>query len=61
VHYLLGELLSACKFILVLLAEAAMSSKVSKETLYECVQAVLSASKDKPRKFQVEIGSSNTI
>ena len=38
-----------------------MSSKVSKETLYECVQAVLSASKDKPRKFQVEIASSNTI
>lgn len=38
-----------------------MSSKVSKETLYECVQAVLTASKDKPRKFQVEICSSYPI
>merc|ERR1712047_162153 len=28
------------------------SSKVSKETLYESVHAVLQASKDKPRKFQ---------
>jgi len=29
-----------------------MSSKVSKETLYECVQEVLKASKEtKPRKF----------
>jgi len=40
-----------------------MSSKVSKETLYECVQNVLSASKDKPRKFQetvdLQIGLKN--
>jgi len=28
-----------------------MSSKVSKETLYECVNAVLAGAKDKPRKF----------
>merc|ERR1712209_72856 len=31
------------------------SSKVSKETLYESVHAVLQASKDKPRKFQETI------
>merc|ERR1711953_780306 len=28
-----------------------MSSKGSKETLYECVNAVLAAAKEKPRKF----------
>merc|ERR1711992_51710 len=31
------------------------SSKVSKETLYESVHAVLQASKDKPRKFQESV------
>jgi len=40
-----------------------MSSKVSKETLYESVHAVLQASKDKPRKFQetvdLQIGLKN--
>lgn len=29
-----------------------MSSKVSKETLFECVNGVLAASKEKPRKFK---------
>merc|ERR1711915_321862 len=32
-------------------SEHTMSSKVSKETLYECVNAVLQGAKDKPRKF----------
>merc|ERR1711915_23524 len=32
-------------------SEHTMSSKVSKETLYECVNAVLAGAKDKPRKF----------
>merc|ERR1712032_1534826 len=40
-----------------------MSSKVSKETLFESVHAVLQASKDKPRKFQetvdLQIGLKN--
>jgi len=40
-----------------------MSSKVSKEVLYESVAAVLKASKDKPRKFQetvdLQIGLKN--
>merc|ERR1711962_1042009 len=43
--------------------EVNMSSKVSKETLYESVHAVLQASKDKPRKFQetvdLQIGLKN--
>jgi len=30
---------------------AAMSSKVSKESLYECVAEVLKGSRDNPRKF----------
>merc|ERR1712114_47658 len=42
---------------------ANMSSKVSKETLYECVNAVLSASKEKQRKFietvDLQIGLKN--
>merc|ERR1711997_169752 len=40
-----------------------MSTKVSKETLYECVAAVLKGSKDKPRKFlesvDLQIGLKN--
>ena len=40
-----------------------MSSKVSKETLYECVAEVLKGSKDKPRKFlesvDLQIGLKN--
>merc|ERR1712066_270091 len=40
-----------------------MSTKVSKETLYECVGAVLQGSKDKPRKFlesvDLQIGLKN--
>merc|ERR1712062_668416 len=43
--------------------EVNMSSKVSKETLYESVHAILQASKDKPRKFQetvdLQIGLKN--
>merc|ERR1712172_228675 len=43
--------------------EVNMSSKVSKETLFESVQNVLKASKDKPRKFQetvdLQIGLKN--
>ena len=39
------------------------SSKVSKETLYECVAEVLKGSKDKPRKFlesvDLQIGLKN--
>jgi len=40
-----------------------MSSKVSKETLFECVHAVMQNAKDKPRKFQetvdLQIGLKN--
>merc|ERR1711953_1602130 len=40
-----------------------MSTKVSKETLYECVAEVLKGSKDKPRKFlesvDLQIGLKN--
>ena len=40
-----------------------MSSKVSKETLFECVQNVLAGSKEKPWKFQetvdLQIGLKN--
>jgi len=40
-----------------------MSSKVSKETLFESVHAVLQGAKDKPRKFQetvdLQIGLKN--
>jgi len=38
-------------------------SKVSKETLYECVNSVLQGAKDKPRKFtetvDLQIGLKN--
>ena len=40
-----------------------MSSKVSKETLFEAVAAVLAAAKEQPRKFQetvdMQIGLKN--
>merc|ERR1711931_578287 len=42
---------------------AAMASKVTKDTLYECVNAVLQGAKDKPRKFketiELQIGLKN--
>merc|ERR1711992_79381 len=43
--------------------EVNMSSEVSKETLFECVHAVMQNAKDKPRKFQetvdLQIGLKN--
>ena len=61
-NVLMLKLCCNCKILIDLFSS---STKVSKETLYECVAEVLKGSKEKPRKFlesvDLQIGLKNYV